>query len=156
MTLKREQAPIRLANMAQIQNPREADGIENMEVRRQEENFKFETREKVAFSVLLIMSFYAALESTAIGVALPVSLHPAAACPNTSRASTNVENRTEHSTRHPWVLNPNILGGHLIPSRQLRLPTPVRFLLSHLWPITSCDLDTLSLYCGLNRMRVGS
>jgi hypothetical protein len=39
-----------------------------------EGDFKLGTRENVAFSVLLVMSFYAALESTAIGVALPASL----------------------------------------------------------------------------------
>jgi hypothetical protein len=39
-----------------------------------EEDFRLGTREKVAFTVLLTMSFYAALESTSIGVALPASL----------------------------------------------------------------------------------
>lgn len=31
-------------------------------------------REKITFAILMIMSFYAALESTSIGVALPVCL----------------------------------------------------------------------------------
>jgi hypothetical protein len=38
--------------------------------------FKLEPREKVAFTILMVMSFYASLESTAIGVALPVTLFP--------------------------------------------------------------------------------
>jgi hypothetical protein len=39
-----------------------------------ERGFKLETRENFAFSVLMIMSFYAALEGPSIGVALPVSI----------------------------------------------------------------------------------
>lgn len=36
----------------------------------------FEAREKITFSVLLLISFYSALEGTGIGVALPVRSSP--------------------------------------------------------------------------------
>jgi hypothetical protein len=38
--------------------------------------FKLHTREKVVFTLLMILSFFAALESTGIGVALPVLKRP--------------------------------------------------------------------------------
>lgn len=38
------------------------------------EEFKLAAKEKIAFGILMIISFYAALESSAIGIALPVSL----------------------------------------------------------------------------------
>jgi hypothetical protein len=37
---------------------------------------QLELREKVAFTILMVMSFSASLESTAIGIALPVTLFP--------------------------------------------------------------------------------
>lgn len=39
-------------------------------------DFRLGTREKIAFTILMIMSFYAALESTGMGVALLVTLLP--------------------------------------------------------------------------------
>lgn len=68
-----------MINMQAISHPRASKGIEDAAAEQPElvleEEFRLGTRENVAFSVLLIMSFYAALEGTSIGVALPVS-HP--------------------------------------------------------------------------------
>jgi hypothetical protein len=53
---------------------------ENEDMKRPEQvsdlDFRLGTREKIAFTILMIMSFYAALESTGMGVALLVTLLP--------------------------------------------------------------------------------
>jgi len=81
-----------------------------------EGDFKLGTRENVAFSVLLVMSFYAALESTAIGVALPASLPSRNPFLNIHLQMLTLE-ITEHSTRHPWFFSSSILDWHIISTR---------------------------------------
>jgi hypothetical protein len=81
-----------------------------------EGDFKLGTRENIAFSVLLVMSFYAALESTAIGVALPASLPSRNPFLNIHLQMLTLE-ITEHSTRHPWFFSSSILDWHIISTR---------------------------------------
>lgn len=64
--IQTEEAPGPLSSVGD-EATRPLEGIPNGE-------FKLETTENVAFAILMIMPFYAALESTGIGVALPVNL----------------------------------------------------------------------------------
>jgi hypothetical protein len=68
---------ISIENMAEIEEPSSSQSPADYEgTRKLEGEFKLKPREKVAFTVLMAMSFYASLESTAIGVALPVTIFP--------------------------------------------------------------------------------